>query len=383
MTAYHQMGHDSKNLLEEPSLNRYRGAILSPVNYAPMEVQEQIHLYSTDAFEMIFDPQLYRPNIQRGHLPEWSHFPQDVDTADLSSIDWWQRIIDALATLCGDFRPDALCSPTIVPRTFTNDYYALNARIARMTARALQGSSVDILQTVIVNLPDLVRQDASAEIASIVSGAEVSRVYLCLRAESEPRRELQDTEDIKSAMNLIRLLEGAGIQVLVGSCSSDLILWKAAGATACATGKFFNLRRFTISRWEPQPTEGGGQLPYWFEESLMAFLRESDLVRIRGAGLLSAASQSNPYGQEILQMIESDDVQRWLRLSWRQYLYWFMDFESRLESGDTSTANEILKRAEKNWLDIDDQQILMEEARNDGSWLRSWRRAVVEAFRNT
>ena len=33
MTVYHQMGHQSDNLLHEGHLHNYRGAILSPVNY--------------------------------------------------------------------------------------------------------------------------------------------------------------------------------------------------------------------------------------------------------------------------------------------------------------------------------------------------------------
>ena len=33
MPAFHQMGHDSENLLWAEELAQYRGAILSPVNY--------------------------------------------------------------------------------------------------------------------------------------------------------------------------------------------------------------------------------------------------------------------------------------------------------------------------------------------------------------
>lgn len=41
--------------------------------------------------------------------------------------------------------------------------------------------------------------------------------------------------------------------MLVGFASTDVVLWKAAGAKACATGKFANLRRFTTNRFnEPE-----------------------------------------------------------------------------------------------------------------------------------
>ena len=87
---------------------------------------------------------------------------------------------------------------------------------------------------------------------------------------------------------------------MVGFCSSDVVLWKIAGAEACATGKFFNLRRFTSSRFD-EPSQGGGQLPYWYEESLVAFLRESDVLRLQRRGELSDASLANPFGQAILE----------------------------------------------------------------------------------
>jgi hypothetical protein len=382
MTVYHQMGHDSVNLLYEPKLNLYRGAILSPVNYGPDEILKQVRLYSTDDFEMILDPQLYQPRVQRGRLPEWPYFPQDVDTADQSSMEWWSKVIGDIIAACDEFQPNAICSPTFAPRAFTSDYYGFNAQIARATAEMLQPREVDVLQTIIINLPDLSRAEASEEIASIVSGAELSRVYLCLKSDLDPRRELTQTEEIKGVMRLIRLLEDADIQVLVGHCSSDIILWKVAGATACAAGKYFNLRRFTMSRWEEPPAKGGGQAPYWFEPSLMAFLRESDLARVRDSNLLSNLAGENPYGIDILQMLEIDPEPKWLGLGWRQFLYWFMDFDARFPNRDGAAANQLLKSAEDVWRILEDSGILMDEVRNDGSWLRAWRRSVLEAFRD-
>jgi hypothetical protein len=177
-------------------------------------------------------------------------------------------------------------------------------------------------------------------------------------------------------MRLIAALENAGLSVIVGFSSTDLILWKVAGATACATGKFFNLRRFTSSRFE-EPSEGGGQLPYWFEESLLAFLRESDVLRVRKAGLLSNASMTNPFGIDILNQLDNCPGQAWLALSWRQYLYAFADIEKRIDKNKIN-VNELLKNAERLWLFLEDKGILMEEMRNNGEWVRIWRRAMIE-----
>ncbi|MCK5269610.1 MAG: hypothetical protein KAJ46_02445 [Sedimentisphaerales bacterium] len=377
MSVYHQMGHDSQNLLSEENLSGYKGALLSPVNYTEEKVVAQIKEYTNDKFEMIFDPQLYYPNSERGELPQWSYFPNDVDTADQTSLTWWENLIADLVVTVKRIRSNAVCSPVVVPRVYSNEYYDLNKKITKNLQEKLSDGDIKVFQTLLVRLSELTRERA-AEIASIISSGTANEVFLVLVSDVEPRRELSETEDIKGAMKLINYLENSDIRVLVGYSSSDLILWKFAGASNCASGKFFNLRRFTPARWEV-PAEGGGQLPYWFEESMMAYLRESDLIRVRKANLISHSSISNPYGQEILHQKDSEPTKPWLALSWRQYMYWFADFECRFNKGKVIT-NSLLENAENTWNQLESNNILMEEQRNNANWLRPWRRAVLEAF---
>ncbi len=44
--------------------------------------------------------------------------------------------------------------------------------------------------------------------------------------------------------NLLEYIEGRALRVLVAYTSTGVLLWKAAGAHECASGKFFSLRRF-------------------------------------------------------------------------------------------------------------------------------------------
>lgn len=378
MGTYHQMGHNSENLLAEVDLCLYAGAILSPVNYPEGKILDQIGEYSSEDFEMIFDPQLYYPNSTRGELPSWSYFPTDVDTVDQSSRSWWRNLVRNLSDAAQRLDPGAVCSPAIIPRRYTDEVYQMQTEFAAELQEKLGPKGIDIIQTVLVDLADLSNAERPAEIASIVSGGPVARAFMVATCDVDPRRELSETEDLKGMMRLVRYLEEAGMRVIVGFSSSEIVLWKFAGAASCATGKFFNLRRFTPSRWDT-PAEGGGQLPYWFEESMMAYLRESDLIRVRDEGFLSEASLANPYGQMILKQLDDDPERAWVGLSWRQYLYWFADFERRFDSGELP-AKDLLREAERTWGTLDDRDILMEERQNDGSWLRPWRRAILEAF---
>lgn len=376
MAALHQMGHDSENLLRELDLSRLAGAILSPVNYERDKVVGQIaQARQQDRFNVIFDPQLYFPNSERGQLSTWSYFPADVDTADLTDEGWWTAVVQGIAEEVKSLSTDAVCSPAIVPRTFEDSYFETSVLACEKMVDALAGSPVKSMITAVVGLADLTMSGRPLAVASILSRAPTNEVFLVFIGHTEPRRELNDPEELKGAMRLIRALENADLRVTVGFCSSDMLLWKHAGASNCASGKFFNLRRFTRNRFD-EPSGGGGQLPYWYEESLFAFLRESDLLRVRDANLLSDSSLRNPFGISILGQLDTAPGTAWVAKSWRQYLWWFADAEHRLSSNSLDLP-QALKQVEQTWLNIDDR-ILMEEVTNNGSWIRSWRRAVLE-----
>lgn len=377
MSAFHQMGHDSENLLRVPELSAFRGAILSPVNYNEAKVLSQVtKLRESPEMESWFDPQLYVPTSARGRLRSWTYFPTDVDTADQSSEGWWAAIVDAVVECCARLNVTAVCSPAVLSRQYSDEYFATIVSAGQHLVRRLAGTGMRPVQTAVVGMNDLAVEHRLMSIASILSRTEVADIYLVLIGTTEPRRELTDVEEIKGAMRLIRLLSHAGYHVTVGYASSDMLLWKHAGATNCATGKFFNLRRFARSRFD-EPSAGGGQLPYWFEEKLLAFLREGDLIRVQRAGLLSESTLRNPFATSILAQMAASPGSAWLGASWRQYLWWFAEAEARVANGDVSVVPEMLANAEAVWRQIDGS-ILMEERANDGNWIRQWRRACLE-----
>jgi len=369
------MGNDYDSLLAEVSLLRYRGAILSPVNYTLDATIRKTMRHQRTNFEVIFDPQLYSPTSQRGDLPKWPHFPSDVDTADLTAPSWWSELVAKIVGVVSATGVRAVCSPAIVPRVYSTDYYELNRIVADELIAAI-GGRADVLQTVIASMSELAQDGRSEEIASIVTEGNTSRVYLVFNSGFNPRREFSKTDELKGAMRLIRTLENSGVRVLVGFASSDLVLWKAAGATSCSTGKYMNLRRFTPKRWEPSEGDGGGgPVAYWFEEALLAFIREADLIRIRRIGGLSQVNQQNPFGRQILEIIDRGKGERWRPLGWRQYLYWFADCEYRL-STNRSLSDQLVKTAQQIWERVSKEGIYMDEPTNDGSWLSPWGEAL-------
>jgi hypothetical protein len=378
MSVYHQMGHDSENLLSADGLAQYQGAILSPVNYGQGKIEAQVvWARERGGFENIIDPQLYVPDSERGCLREWPYFLNDVDTADLASDAWWEGLLGTLVGVCTTIRPTAVCSPAVMPATYPDDYFARMVSIGDQLCARLDGSGLRPVQTAVVGMPELATPDRPMAIASILSRSRTSHIYLVLVSRTEPRRELVEVEEIKGAMRLIAAMQASGLEVTVGFSSSDVLLWKAAGASHCATGKFFNLRRFTRTRFEEPSGSGGGQLPYWFEESLMAFLRQSDLQRIMPMNLPNLDPSPNPFGAQILEQLATEPEKAWLALAWRQFMFWFADVENRLATGAVTSAA-LLRNADSNWGTLEDSDFLMEERRNGGGWIRPWYRALTE-----
>lgn len=379
MGSYHQMGHHSINLLKLIPADEFDGVILSPLNYKFNELSDLIKKWDGPSkFEFIFDPQLYNAKLARESLKIWKYYPSDFETADPSSKSWWSRIIEDLAKVVIELGCDGVCSPVIQPRTGSDSYYDLCVWIADELSQRLPDQRTYL--TTYVKITEMGEAGKANKIGSILSRTSLDHIYLVIESDQEPRRELNDLDGIKGIMKLINLLSESGLEVTVSHASSDVILWKAAGAESCCTGKFFNLRRFTRGRFEDPGSGGGGQLPYWFEESLIAFLRETDIIRVNDARLLNTGCSKNKFSNKIIFNVIKPDTQTtaWLGDSWLHYLTAFSCLEGKVSRNDVELAKELTRTAERNWQELEDKDILMEEARNNGQWLRVWRRALIE-----
>ena len=381
MAAYLQMGHDSENLVGVPGLEGFAGLVLSPVNRSEGELSRHIPSFRKKGdFDVVLDPQLYCPKSERGELPNHSYFPQDLDTADMSSSKWWQSLIKKLVTEAKSLKVDAVCSPVILPSKYTQDYYASSVELFSSLAEALGDDAIHPVQTVCVSLNDLAEPNDALRIASIVSSRKPPLCYIVIEADTSPRQEIESSQNLFSLMILVSSLEKSGCPTLVSHCSSEMLLAKAAGASHCASGKYFNLRRFTRSRFDEQQDAGGGQLPYWFEQGLLAFLRRADIERLRRSGFgdfLGVGASGNAFATQILEQFANEPQAPWLKFSWRQYLAWFCAAEKQLSVADASSVvSGWLKEAEQRWEQLDAKDVLLEERRNDGRWIRPWRQAL-------
>jgi len=382
MSAYHQLGHHSESMVLEQSLQAFSGVILSPVNYSPAETPGQCERFRHERphFDVVFDPQLYVPQTGRGKLQEWTHMPTDLDTHDPSSVRWWAGVVDRVIDATQPFRPSAVCSPAPFPRAFDDGFYEMLVDTGNLLSARLRDTRVRPVLTALVGLADLGRNQRHLQVASLLSRFVAEDIYLLLADDEPPRFERADSAALEGAIRLIRLLTEAGFRVTVGCTSSEMILWKAAGAAHVATGKFFNLRRFTLSRWDDEAETGGRNISYWFEPSLLAFLREADLRRYMRDFPISELHEANPHSRRILEVLQDSTYTAWLAESWRQFLFWFAECERQLAE-NAGLTGALLQNATANWQRVHAVKLRMEEPRNDGAWVRAWDIALSEADR--
>jgi hypothetical protein len=381
MGSYMHMGHDTENLVGEKEINKYHGIILSPVNRTATELFKNIQYFkSKGKYDIVLDPQLYFPRSKRDKLVKQPYFPKDFDsTTDYSSKIWWNSINNKLIAFADKLKIDKTTSPVIIPKIFDENYYEVCAETCYNLYKKSSDKKTEILCTVLVDFRYLTKLENIYKITSILSETDSNGYYIVFVSNVEPRREIFQSDELFAGMQLINLLKNTGRTVLVSHCSSDMILYKSAGADHCASGKFFNLRRFTLSRFE-EPSKGGGQIEYWFEHSLLAFLRKSDIYRLFDNDfkyLINTNFSKSFWSDVILSKFEKEPKKPWLGDSWRQYLSWFLKTEAFLNHDDSlDYVRNWLIEAEDNWTELDNDDLLFEEKKNDGSWLRSWRQSL-------
>ena len=386
MGAYHQMGYQTDKYLVDEHLADYEGLILSPVNYQFEDLRSKTaaaHTSVTDLFqverkrrlEVIFDPQMYIPRAARGELSSWSYYPQDLETADLFSPAWWKSTNQKLIDCASRLEVDAICSPAFIPRhDFSPDYFANLVTVGTDLSDQL-GSRMRAIQTAIVGMAYLATDpQRPKQTASILTKTPCAQVYLVLHVNAEVRRELADDEQLSAAMQLIKSIEGGNKRVIVAFSSSDVVLWKAAGATHCATGKNLNVRRFTANRFADEEASGGAQQPYFFEEGLLAFLRRVDVgnLKMSWPELFETSRQAHELNRAFIDAHDDAD----LTLGWRQFLWWFMTTEGRLTK-NPADASKMVQRAKSNWATLHTKVAGLAEEKNDGRWIQPWEQAIA------
>jgi hypothetical protein len=374
MCAYHQQGHRSNNLILEPKLRPFEGVILSPVNYTKPEMSEFLNEKNISHLNFIFDPQLYVPRSPRKVLRSWDYFPEKFESLNLPDTTYWNKLISQIRVTRKDVPFSSVCSPAIFPTKFSLSYYSMMVNIANETLSAFDDDNTHVYCTTILDINDLNSDPLVDEILSVITKFSGDNIYLIFYDTLDPKVQQSNVNSLINCMKLIHILAENGYNILVGYSGIESLLWRYAGANACATGKFLNLRRFSTDRFEEKKDGGGGQSPYFVDCSFLTYFRDADYLRLTSEKLLpKSVFDYNPYAKQILEKIPQGEA--WVGDSWRFYLYWFMNVHSQI-SNNPSIVKDIVDESDAMWGKIEDEDFLFEDRFNTGKWIRSWRIAI-------
>ncbi len=402
MGAYHQMGHAAINLALDARLHAmYAGVITSPLNEEPSILAKQCAALGTT--ELIFDPQCFVLGSKKNKFDKWGYVnatAQKLGKSPFSPADW-QKLAKSIADECVPLGHSGVCSPVASHKPFSDANLRFDIQIGDTLATHLSGTRVKGLQSAIFPVSTLVGTGRAQTIASVLTTGRLQRLYL-VPQWTKSESEIQDVDELSGFIQMVQLLAPAR-KFIVGFCGPEMILWKAAGAEAAATGKYGNQQRFDIARFGGAASGGVGTTAYYFEESLLTWLRTEDIVRLDALGYplglrhdpflpgirtMIADLRANPpryvprtgrNGKPLLHKNGKPKMRRvgppeWTSLGWRQWLWWFADAEARLESG--ASARTMVDTAMRNWQWLRVRHFLPSDKVMDGRWLPVWSTAL-------
>jgi len=386
MAFYLQMGHDSKNLIGETDLEEMTGIVLSPVNETTTDLSTIIDMVSQEnEFRIIFDPQLYYPHSHKGKLGGHPYYPENFITNFGESTEWWTSMNASILEYALSLGVNTILSPLRSPREWNSSYLKTIIDTGNNLITQSEGK-LSIIQTVLMNIDSISGADNEnrrQEFASVLMHSEADEYALIFQIGGNPRHEIRIDSEIYGMMDFIRLLRNTGKKITVLYCHSFFPLLHLAGADNFTSGKFFNLRSFSPGRWDENDQAGGGQTAWWFEQGLLAFLREGDILKLISKGhpnLIGNGFSNSSWSSKILPNIQSPERVPWVADSWRQWLSWFGKMEHHLsqEKQKSSYVWDLLNSASQNWNEITGHHVYMSDNINDGGWISAWRQALAD-----
>ncbi len=230
------------------------GLILSPVNIA----KEKVITFDSNIKEnSILDPQLYVVDKSlRGKLTTYDYHPQNLS---LNSIN--TKIIndnsDIIAEKCLNFQVENKFKYLVIPSqkydglNYIDNLFKLKLNYVEPFFKYIMKNNIEkpVYLSLIVPKDILLNSDKMDYMLTWVTGFQkLKGVYLIFENDFETK-QIQDSEFLLNALKFINVLKQNELDVLVGYCNVECLLYSIAMPNAITIGSYENLRSFSISRY--------------------------------------------------------------------------------------------------------------------------------------
>lgn len=383
MKVFHQTGFRDSWNIESYKKGVGNGLIFSPVNMSADKLRGlDVELKSTS----FMDPQLYLLNENKGKLGTYPYFPENImdgfSTNDLNT----QNI--QLAQLCVDFQLENDFCYLVIPTRYHDDnpssYFGqISDFFVQPFCSVAKNQNVNkkILLSVIVKPIMLSDETRRNELLNwITSHFSIDGVYIIFE-DNFSSKQIKDFDYLYNAIEVIRIIKANQLEVHVGYCNTEAMLYSLGMPDSVTIGSYENLRSFSVKRFQDlEKTEMRGPKARLFSGKLLQWVNYEYVQAMQR--MLPNFDQLFEDSEYKPLMFKSDF--KWHFTKPELYKHYFYVFNDQLQSLPNSRDERVesVKNTVKNAIDLYrgiTETVLLDE-NSDGSHLNTWLNVINASF---
>ena len=306
---FHQCGHCSNwNIDSFEDEKCGDGLILSPVHQKRKEVEQ---LNKKTKSRSMFDPQFYLPNSQKVKLNTYSFFPEAI-TPDSFSTEDFGLVAYQAAQECIEFQLDNNFGRLIIPARYFDQMYSnytdrQDAYTVHPFLKALsqKKSKKPVYLTIPLTSHMVLDKGFGTRILNwATSFPEISGIYVMTAPYDQSTKQLQSDEFLFAYMEFLLRLRQADLEVLVGYCNTEGLLYLLVDGCDITFGAFENTRMFSIDKFLLSDEERRGPRPRIFSAGLLNWIQLGNAKEImeEDKALWAKIYDKTDYGDRVLKL---------------------------------------------------------------------------------
>lgn len=252
MKVFHQTGHNIKWNIDSFKEGVGDGLIYSPINIDADKLIGYSEELKSGGF---LDPQMYLLNEAKGCIETYPYFPGNLKS-DFSTPDLDNDSIN-LARLCIDYQLQNNFKYIVIPTRYNTENptnYLIQSSeyfVYPFCDYAKESKSgKKILLSVIVKGIMLTDEEKRNEVLNwITSHQQVDGVYLIFE-NNFTSKQIKDFDFLLNALRFIKILKDNLMEVHIGYCNTEALLYSIAMPDSITIGSYENLRSFGIRRFQ-------------------------------------------------------------------------------------------------------------------------------------
>lgn len=283
---FHQCGHNTTWNIDSLSDEECGdGLILSPVHRKHADVEG---IGKSIKSASIFDPQFYLPNSQKSKLQTYPFFPESISPNSFATGDFTLVALEA-ANKCIDFQLGNFFNKVIIPARFYDQMYPdymdrQNAYTVTPFLRAL--SSRKVKKPIYLTLPltshMVINKIFRTQLLNwVTSFPEITGVYVLATPHDEGSKQIQSEDFLFQYMDFLQQLRNATLEVLIGYCNTESLLFLMIEGCDITFGSFENTRMFSIDKFITTEEDRRGPKARIFSKGLLNWVQIGHAKEIR------------------------------------------------------------------------------------------------------